>query len=117
MKGFTFKNDDEDDKINDSDSEHKQNVKNEKKKKRKKTKKTKQENENEKQPEQVSQDLPNDAPKELNHTVEPYENENYLVGYGTNAMIYNNNANESESSEDEGIEDYKNGGYPPIHVG
>ena len=32
-------------------------------------------------------------------------------------MIYNNNANESESSEDEGIEDYKNGGYPPIHVG
>ena len=115
MKGFTFKNDDEDDKINDLDTEHKQNVKNEKNKKRKKTKKVKQENE--KQPEQVSQDLPNDTPKELNHTVEPYENENYLVGYGTNAMIYNNNANESESSEDEGIEDYKNGGYPPIHVG
>ena len=65
------------DKINDSDSEHKQNVKNEKKKKRKKTKKTKQENENEKQPEQVSQDLPNDAPKERSQNEQKHQDSNY----------------------------------------
>jgi len=32
-------------------------------------------------------------------------------------MIFNNNPNEGESSEDEGIEDYKTGGYPPVHIG
>jgi hypothetical protein len=49
--------------------------------------------------------------------IPPYEKEEYLIGYGTNAMIFNNNPNEGESSEDEGIEDYKTGGYPPVHIG
>ncbi len=48
---------------------------------------------------------------------ETYDTEDALVGYGTNAMIYNNSLGESESSEDEGIEDYKIGGYHPVHVG
>ncbi len=47
----------------------------------------------------------------------PEETEDLLVGYGTNAMIYNNNMGESSSSEDEGIEDYKIGGYHPAHIG
>ena len=46
-----------------------------------------------------------------------YDDEEVLVGYGTNAMIYNNNTGESESSEDEGIEDYKIGGYHAVHIG
>jgi len=45
------------------------------------------------------------------------DDEELLVGYGTNAMIYANNADQSESSEDEGIEDYKTGGYHAIHIG
>ena len=47
----------------------------------------------------------------------PYDNEEVLVGYGTNAMIYNNSNGDSETSEDEGIEDYKIGGYHAVHVG
>lgn len=64
----------------------------------------------------------NEAGKQKTHTTPhknplPYETEEVLVGYGTNAMIFNNCTGESESSEEEGIEDYKIGGYHAIHVG
>lgn len=32
-------------------------------------------------------------------------------------MIYNNYMGDTESSDDEGLEDYKIGGYHPVHAG
>lgn len=45
------------------------------------------------------------------------EKDDSIIGYGTNAMIYNKYMNENESSDDEGLEDYKVGGYHSVHVG
>lgn len=91
-------------------------MKDEKRKKKKKAKK-----QNQGMPNNTATSNPksncNDVQKELNIPKDPSEDAEYLVGYGTNAMIYNNNAGESDSSEDEGIEDYKIGGYPPVHIG
>lgn len=40
-----------------------------------------------------------------------------LLGFGTNALIYSNNFQELDESDEEGVEDYKIGGYHPVHVG
>ena len=94
------------------EKEKKQNIKNEKKKKKNKNKKPRQT-----QPENCNDNVQNKEPNiQKEPTIDPCEDEELLVGYGTNAMIYNNAA-DSDSSEDEGIEDYKIGGYPPVHIG
>ena len=96
-------------------------IEKEKKENLKKQKKNKKKKKNKDKPEQ-KQHPANDNPMPKTHTTphkepRPYESEEALVGYGTNAMLYNNCAGESESSEDEGIEDYKVGGYHAVHVG
>ena len=89
----------------------KENLKKEKKKKKKAKQKPEQKD-------NANKDSSNPATHSTPHKDPlPYETEDVLVGYGTNAMIYNNNMGESESSEDEGIEDYKICGYHPIHIG
>lgn len=127
MKGYKFKNEDEDKRqklhgsnittfIDELEKEKKQNLKDEKRKKKKKAKKQLQGIPNNSATTKPQNNC-NDTQKEPEQPKDPSEDAEYLVGYGTNAMIYNNNAGESDSSEDEGIEDYKISGYPPIHIG
>ena len=102
--------------VEELEKEKKQNLKDDKRKKKKKAKKQLQSKPNNSTTEK-SQNNCNDTQNEANALKDPSEEEEYLVGYGTNAMIYNNNVGESDSSEDEGIEDYKINGYPPVHIG
>jgi hypothetical protein len=105
--------------IEELEKEKKQNLKDEKRKKKKKAKKQLQSKPRNLTTEKAQNNC-NEIQRESNAPKDPseaFEEEEHLVGYGTNAMIYNNNAGESDSSEDEGIEDYKINGYPPVHIG